>query len=64
MEKFPCLIFDLRGKSQVSEYFLGLLADNAVQSFPIVTSTNTEPSAEAVIHIQSIQISNHTVACQ
>ncbi|MEJ5244206.1 MAG: S41 family peptidase [Bacteroidota bacterium] len=43
MEKFPCLIFDLRGKSQVSEYFLGLLADNAVQSFPIVTSTNTEP---------------------
>ncbi|GEM_PF-2613592 len=43
MEKYPCLIFDLRGKSQVSEYFLGLLAESAVQSFPIVTTTNTEP---------------------
>lgn len=43
MEKYPCLIFDLRGKSQVSEYFLGLLASTAVEAFPIVTTTNTEP---------------------
>ncbi len=46
MQNYPVLIFDLRGQSQVSEYFLGLLAIDTVVSFPIVTKTNTFPFGE------------------
>lgn len=46
MQNYPVLIFDLRGQSQVSEYFLGLLANDSVVSFPIVTKTSTCPFGE------------------
>lgn len=46
MEKYPVLIFDLRGQSQVSEYFLGLLATDTVVSLNTITTKNTTPFSQ------------------